>query len=144
MSCVCREYWQTKSGAWTICREKQSMYVYMGRRLVYLYTVILWNAVTSSETLLNGYWVKIMYIRPPPPYFLYKLARWKHWRSRLLSFREYCISGNIREILIFANFARRSNSRIQESRENYHYNSATGQNENSRILKSQNQKLAKI
>ena len=32
----------------------------------------------------------------------------------------YCTSGNIREVLIFANFAR-TNSRIQESRENYYY-----------------------
>ena len=38
---------------------------------------------------------------------------------------KYCISGNIREVLIFANFARKANSRIQESRENYYYNSAT-------------------
>ena len=36
----------------------------------------------------------------------------------------YCRSGNIREVLIFANFAR-TNSRIQESRENYYYHSAT-------------------
>ena len=34
-------------------------------------------------------------------------------------------SGNIRKVLIFANFARRTNSRIQESRENYYYISAT-------------------
>ena len=32
---------------------------------------------------------------------------------------KYCRSGNIREVLIFAYFARRTNSRIQESRENY-------------------------
>ena len=39
---------------------------------------------------------------------------------------EYCRSGNIREVLVFANFARMTNSRIQESRENYFcYNSAT-------------------
>ena len=37
----------------------------------------------------------------------------------------YCRSGNIREVLIFANFARRTNSRIQESREEYYYNSPT-------------------
>ena len=37
---------------------------------------------------------------------------------------EYCRSGNFREVLIFENFARRTNSRIQESRENHHYNSA--------------------
>ena len=29
----------------------------------------------------------------------------------------YCISGNIREVLFFANFARRTNLRIGESRE---------------------------
>ena len=33
---------------------------------------------------------------------------------------KYCRSGNIREVLIFA---RETNSRFQESRENYHYNS---------------------
>ena len=42
----------------------------------------------------------------------------------------YCRSGNIREVSIFANFARRTNSRIQESRENYFYNSATKEKEN--------------
>ena len=30
----------------------------------------------------------------------------------------YCRSGNIREVFIFANYARRTNSRMQESREN--------------------------
>ena len=37
----------------------------------------------------------------------------------------YSRSGNIREVLIFANFAWKTNSRIQESRENYYYNSGT-------------------
>ena len=37
----------------------------------------------------------------------------------------YCRSGNIHEVLIFANFAWRTNSRFRESRENYHYSSAT-------------------
>ena len=37
----------------------------------------------------------------------------------------YCESCNIREVLIVANFARRTNSRIQESREKYLYNSVT-------------------
>ena len=47
----------------------------------------------------------------------------------------YCRSGNILEVLIFANFARRTNSRIQESLENYYYNIALlKKNENSRIL----------
>ena len=36
----------------------------------------------------------------------------------------YCRYRNIREILIFANFAWRTNSRIQESRENDNYNKA--------------------
>ena len=31
---------------------------------------------------------------------------------------EYCRSGNIREVLIFTNFATQTNSLIQESREN--------------------------
>ena len=35
------------------------------------------------------------------------------------------ITGNIREVLIPANLARRTNSRIQESRDRYYYNSAT-------------------
>ena len=38
---------------------------------------------------------------------------------------EYCRSGNICEVLIFKNFARRTNLGIQESRKNYYYNSAT-------------------
>ena len=38
----------------------------------------------------------------------------------------YCRSGNISEVLIFANFAR-TNSRIQESHENYYYNSANNE-----------------
>ena len=37
----------------------------------------------------------------------------------------YCRSGNIREVLIFANFARRTDSRMQNSRENYYYDNAT-------------------
>ena len=36
---------------------------------------------------------------------------------------KYCRSGNIGEVLFFANLARRTNSRI--SRKNYYYNSAT-------------------
>ena len=56
-----------------------------------------------------------------------------------------CRSGNIREVLIFANFARRTISRIQEYRENYYYNSATeGQLKyaNSYLCeKSRNQKI---
>ena len=39
--------------------------------------------------------------------------------------KQYCKSGNIRDVLIFANFARRRNSEIEESRENYYYNIAT-------------------
>ena len=41
----------------------------------------------------------------------------------------YCRPGNIREVFIFANFVlekfARTNSRIQESRENYYYNRPT-------------------
>ena len=37
----------------------------------------------------------------------------------------YSRSGDIREVFIFANFASSTNSGIQESRENYYYNSAT-------------------
>ena len=60
----------------------------------------------------------------------------------------YCRSGFICEVLIFANFARRTNSRIQESRENYYCNSGTKEKRkfaNSKLReKSQNRKLAKI
>ena len=37
----------------------------------------------------------------------------------------YCRSGNIREVLIFSTFARRSNLRIEEFRENYYHKSDT-------------------
>ena len=37
----------------------------------------------------------------------------------------YCRSGNIREVLIFVDFARKTNSRIQKSRKNNFYNGAT-------------------
>ena len=57
-------------------------------------------------------------------------------------------SGNIREVLIFANFVRRTNSRIQESCENYYYDSATEEKEkfaNSTLReKSENKKFAKL
>ena len=61
---------------------------------------------------------------------------------------EDCRSGNIREVLIFANFARRTNSRIQDSRENYYYNNASKEKRklaNSKLReKCQNRKFAKI
>ena len=60
----------------------------------------------------------------------------------------YCRFGNIREVLLFANFVRRTNSRIHEFSENYHHNSTTEDNGkfvNSKIReKSQNQKFAEI
>ena len=63
-------------------------------------------------------------------------------------YSNYCRSGNIREVLIFANFARMGNSQIQESGYNYHYNSATKEKwefANSKLReKAQNQKFAKI
>ena len=37
----------------------------------------------------------------------------------------YCRSGNIRKVLIFTNSAKRSNSRIEEFRDFFYYNSAT-------------------
>ena len=46
----------------------------------------------------------------------------------------YCKSGNIGEVLIFANSARMANSRIQNSRKNYYYNSATKEKWKFRIL----------
>ena len=46
-----------------------------------------------------------------------------------------CRSGNFREVLIFANLAEMTNSRIQESHKNYFHNSAIlKKNENLRIL----------
>ena len=63
---------------------------------------------------------------------------------------KYCTSGNIREVLIFANFVRRTNSRIEESGENYYYNNIELLKKienfaNSKLRKkSQNQKFAKI
>ena len=45
----------------------------------------------------------------------------------------YCRSGDIREVLILANFAMRTNSRIEGSRENY-YLALLKNNEDSRIL----------
>ena len=46
----------------------------------------------------------------------------RNTKVNLKMFNRYCRSGNIREVSIFA---RKKNSRIQESRENYFYNSAT-------------------
>ena len=46
-------------------------------------------------------------------------------RQNLSQVSQYCRSGNIHEVQIFANFARRTNLRILESHENYLYNSAT-------------------
>ena len=65
------------------------------------------------------------------------------WFSVKLEFI-YCRSGNMHEALIFANFVRR----IQESRKNQYYNSATKEKckiMNSKLReKSQNQKFAKL
>ena len=60
-----------------------------------------------------------------------------------------CRSGYIYEVLIFGNFARRTNSQIQEYRENYFYNIANKEEKwkfvNSKFReKFQNQKFAKI
>ena len=41
----------------------------------------------------------------------------------------YCIDGNIREVFIFVNFAKRTNLRIRESRENYYHNIGTEEKE---------------
>ena len=49
-------------------------------------------------------------------------------------FTVYCRSGNIRKVLIFANFAKKTNSPMQESCNFFYYNSATNENENSRVL----------
>ena len=61
---------------------------------------------------------------------------------------KYCRCGDIREVLIFASFARRTNSRIQVSRDNYYYISATKENWKFANIKprekSQNQNFAKM
>ena len=44
----------------------------------------------------------------------------------------YCSSDNIRKVLIFANFARRTNARIKKSRD-FFYNSATKKLANSKL-----------
>ena len=44
----------------------------------------------------------------------------------------YCGFCNIREVLIFATFARRANLRVQQPREYYFYNSATEEKEKNR------------
>ena len=60
----------------------------------------------------------------------------------------YCRSSNIPKVFIFTNFVRKTNSRIQASRENYYYISATKEkwkSANSKLReKSQNKKFAKI
>ena len=69
-------------------------------------------------------------------------------RQNLSQVSQYCRSGDIHEVLIFASFARRTNARILESHENYLYNGATKKKRkfaNSKLReKSQNQKLANI
>ena len=70
------------------------------------------------------------------------------FNARAACIHHYCRSGNIREVLIFANFARRTHLRIQELRENYYFNSSTKEKlkfANYKLReKSQNQKIAKI
>ena len=39
-------------------------------------------------------------------------------KNRAIHFFKYCRSGNIREVLIFANFEKKTNSQIKKSREN--------------------------
>ena len=59
----------------------------------------------------------------------------------------YCRYGNICEVLIFVNFARRTNSRIQESPGNYYYNIATKEEKfvnYKQREKSKNKKFSKI
>ena len=56
------------------------------------------------------------------------------WFYVILSYALYFISVNIRKVLIFANFARRTNSRIRESRNFFFIIAILRRNENSRIL----------
>ena len=64
---------------------------------------------------------------------------------RYIFFHSYCRSGNICEVFIFANFARKTNSRIQESREYLYYNSTVKKNINLKLReKAQNQNFARI
>ena len=44
------------------------------------------------------------------------------WCNKIIFNFKYCRSGDIHEVLIFA---RRTNSRIQESPKNYYYNNAS-------------------
>ena len=67
--------------------------------------------------------------------------------KELHKYNEYSRSGNIHEVLFFANFAR-TNSLFQETREKYYYYSVIdekGKFTNSKLHeKSKNQKFAKI
>ena len=50
------------------------------------------NYVKRSDVIGNPFWTdtrwKQCYIIPPPPFFIYQIARRKHCRSKLLSFTE--------------------------------------------------------
>ena len=65
------------------------------------------------------------------PFMIFSIEKtlWSPWfiqkNSALEGFINCCTSGNIHKVVIFVNLARRTNSRMQESHENYYYNSAT-------------------
>ena len=117
----------------------------------------------DQEVEVDGYQDAGSYIRPilydtkrenfdkliPRSQECEQYVKWYCQGARLLTHsgnnKTYCRSGNTREVLIFA---KRTNSRIQESHENYYYNSATKEEykfANSKISKkSKNQQFAKI
>ena len=69
------------------------------------YTLIL-KKMGTTETKFYGFSMKMFFFLKSLLYTLLGVTS------------QYCRSGNIREVLIFANFARRTNSQIQESRKN--------------------------
>ena len=89
--------------------------------------------ISRDIIFLSGYSIWAPCSRPIQIYRAYfekKNHLDEHWRnvSKVIEMRwafvEYCGYCNIREVLIFANYAR-TNSRIQEFQKNYYYNSAT-------------------
>ena len=86
-----------------------------------IYSFIYYTCCTIINALQSR---KVKLVKQQFP--LLTPVRQIHWQTYMYVTRiHHCRSGSIREVLIFENFARRTNSRIQGSRENYFYNSAT-------------------